>query len=156
RRDAKAGLTLAQAEVVAEVYNADLRLARLKAGVTRAGADEAGLWQDPVIGADLRRFVDSAEHPWRLAVTVGFTLPVSGRLEVDKKLAGSETAAALMRVLQQEWSVRMDVRRAWTRLASARAKSAVIHAYMRELEHINALASQTQKAGEMSRADTGY
>ena len=40
----KDGLTLAEGEVVALVYNPDLRVARLKAGVAQATAEHAGRW----------------------------------------------------------------------------------------------------------------
>ena len=49
------GLTLAEAELVALVYNPDLRLARLKAGVAKASAEHAGRWDDPKLSIDVSR-----------------------------------------------------------------------------------------------------
>ena len=41
------GLTLDEATLVALVYNADLRVERLRAGVSAASAGHAGRWDDP-------------------------------------------------------------------------------------------------------------
>lgn len=39
-------LTLAEGEIVALVFNPDLRLARLRAGISTATAEHAGLWDE--------------------------------------------------------------------------------------------------------------
>jgi hypothetical protein len=57
--DTADSLTLAEAELIALVFNADLRVARLRAGVTRATAENAGLWEDPTIGVDLTCIIES-------------------------------------------------------------------------------------------------
>lgn len=52
-----------KAEFVALIWNADPLLARLRAGVTRAMVENAGLWPDPPAAADLARIIESVEHP---------------------------------------------------------------------------------------------
>src|SRR5688500_8118562 len=53
RYDPADGLSLAEAEVVALVFNPSLRLARARAKVPLAGAAEAGRWEDPELGVDV-------------------------------------------------------------------------------------------------------
>ena len=74
------GITLAEAEIVALVFNPDLRLARLKANVARATADHAGRWDDPQLGIDVLKVAESVPNPWLLGGSLSLTLPVSGRL----------------------------------------------------------------------------
>lgn len=76
------GLTLAEGEVVALVFNPDLRIARLEANVAKAGEKFAGLWEDPVLGVDMERVVRGADgaNPWVVGGTVELTIPLSGDL----------------------------------------------------------------------------
>ena len=78
------GLSLAEGEVVALVYNPDLRIARLRAGVAEAVATHAGLWADPVLGVDFLTLTKNAPNPLLVAPSVGLTVPVSGRLEAER------------------------------------------------------------------------
>jgi hypothetical protein len=104
--DPSDGLSLAEAEAVALVFNRDLRAARLAAGVTRASADNGGLWRDPSLGVDFTQIVSGASQGLEAIVSVGFTLPISGRLELEKKRLGAEHAAQLARVAGREWGSR--------------------------------------------------
>src|SRR5688500_11327643 len=79
--DAGDGLSLREAEVVALFFNPKLRLARLKAKVPLVGAKEAGRWEDPELGIDGERILESVEHPWVLAGTLSFTIQI-GRAHV--------------------------------------------------------------------------
>jgi cobalt-zinc-cadmium efflux system outer membrane protein len=116
--DASDGLTLEESELVALVFNAELRRAREQAGVARAGAENAGLWDDPRIALQFTRILESVSDPNELFGSFSMTLPISGRLEIEKKRLGLAHAAALARVAQMEWQVRMDVRREWARLTA--------------------------------------
>lgn len=120
--NASDGLTLEESELVALVFNAELRRAREQAGVARAGAENAGLWDDPRIALQFTRILESVSDPNELFGSFSMTLPISGRLEVEKKRLGLAHAAALARVAQMEWQVRMDVRREWARLAALNAQ----------------------------------
>lgn len=54
--DSSDGLSLAEAEAVALVFNPQLRLARAEAEVPLASAREAGWWPDPAFEAEVLRF----------------------------------------------------------------------------------------------------
>ncbi len=158
-RDASAfdpadGLTLTEAEPVALVFNRELRLARLEANITRANADHAGLWDDPVLGVDIERVVSSVPDPWMVAGTVGLTIPISGRLAVEKAHAGAEYAAALQRVASKEWATRSALRELWVRWSAESTRLALTTELVERLRAVSALAERQEQAGVMSRIDT--
>lgn len=153
RFDPSDGLTLAEAEPVALVFNRELRVARLEARVAEAGALHAGLWEDPVIGVDLERILESVSEPWIVAASLGLTLPISGRLEAEKARAGAEFAAELHRIAAREWAVRADVREAWVRWSAQQARAQLDDELLDLLNSIVALADRQESAGVMSRID---
>ncbi len=144
------GISAQEAEVIALVYNADLRLARLRAGVTRAGADHAGRWEDPILGGNVARFIQNAPHPWMLMSTVGLTLPLSGRLRIERELAGAEHAVSLARVYQQEWATLSGLRRAWIDWSASASKRAVMRDYLARLDSLVGIVDRLERAGEMA------
>jgi outer membrane protein TolC len=151
--DPSDGLSLAEAEAIALVFNRDLRLARLAAGVTQASAENGGLWRDPTLGVDLTQIVSGASQGLEAIVTVGFTLPISGRLELEKQRLGAEHAAELARVADREWQTIAALRRAWTeRAATARAVEAARDVLGR-VEQVTAIVDRMEQAGELARIE---
>lgn len=147
------GISCAEAEVIALVFNADLRLARLRAGVTLATAENAGRWEDPTIAVDLARVIESTPRPWKVFTSVGITIPVSGRLEIEKRRAGIEHAAELARVAQREWSVRMSVRRAWSEWSALDAQVSVTRDFLVRVDQILSVVDKMEQAGELTRTE---
>lgn len=147
------GLTLAEAEPVALIFNRELRLARLVANVTRANADYASLWDDPVLGIDMERVVSGVPDPWVAAGTVGLTIPISGRLGVEKARAGTEYAAELQRLTAQEWATRMALRELWVRWSAETTRLALATELVERLHAVSVLAERQEQAGVMSRID---
>lgn len=147
------GITLDEASAVALVFNAELRLARLRAGVAQANAQNAGLWQDPTIGVDLTRIIQSVEHPWKLAASVGLTIPISGRLEIEKERAGLEHTTELMRVHELEWRTRIDLERAWVTLSAAETELATTRAYAERLDGVVEIVDRMESIGELVRTE---
>lgn len=147
------GITCEEAEVIALVFNTDLRVARLRAGVTQATAENAGLWQDPTVGVDLNRIIQSTPEPWKVFTSVGLTIPISGRLEIEKQRAGVEHAAELARVAQREWMVRTSVRRAWSEWSALNAQLAVTRDFLSQVDQILSVVDKMEQAGEMARTE---
>ncbi len=147
------GVSCAEAELIALVFNADLRLARLRAGVTRASAENAGLWEDPTIGVDLTRIIESTPEPWKAFASVGITIPISGRLEIEKQRAGVEHAAELARVAQREWAVRMSVRRAWSEWSALDAQLSATRDFLARVDQVLSIVDKMEQAGEMARTE---
>jgi outer membrane protein, heavy metal efflux system len=147
------GVSCAEAEVIALVFNAELRVARLRAGVTRALAEHAGLWEDPMIGVDLTRIVEGTPEPWKVSASVGLTIPVTGRLAAETRRAGAEHDAELARIVQREWAVRMGVRRAWVERSALVAQVGATCDFVRRIEQILAVVDGMQRAGETARSE---
>ncbi|MGE3108882.1 MAG: TolC family protein [Phycisphaerales bacterium] len=147
------GLSVEEGEVVAMLYNADLRRARARAGVTAASAAYAGLWEDPVLGTDLVRILESTAHPWKVFANIGLTIPLSGRLEKEKRRAGAEHDAELRRVFQAEWETRVAVRREWAQWTAAVRQRDVIRELIAQLDGVVSIVERIEHAGELARIE---
>ena len=86
------GLSVREGELVALVYNPDLRVARLHAGVAAADADHAGRWDDPGLSFDVMRITESVANPWIVAGGLSVTVPISGRLAAERARADAADA----------------------------------------------------------------
>lgn len=153
RFDVSDGIGLEEAEVIALVFNSELRLARLRAGVVAATAENAGLWQDPVFGADFTRITESVAHPWKSFLSLGITIPISGRLEIEKKRANAEADAELERLVLAEWEARVELRRRWVTWTSATRRCEVMGDFLGRLDEVLVIVNKNEEAGEMPRIE---
>lgn len=151
--DLSDGLSLSEGEVVALVYNPDLRLARLRAGVASASAEHAGLWQDPQFGVDFLTVTESASNPFLITPGLSFTIPISGRLEAEKARADAAFAAELTHVAEQEWQTRMAVRRAWVNWSAAKLKAEQTERLLASIESLIDSTARLADAGEIIRTE---
>lgn len=147
------GVSLAEAQAVALVWNGHLRTQRARARVSSASAENAGLWEDPTLGVDLTRIIESVEHPWKIAATIGLTIPISGRLEVEKRLAGDQNAVELAQIVQAEWQVTTDLNRAWARWESLTTQARVTREFLGPAMQILSVVDAMETAGELSRTE---
>jgi len=145
------GLSMAEGELVALVYNPDLRLARLRAGVADASAAHAGLWDDPELAIDVLRITESVSSPWVITPGLSLTIPISGRLEAEKARASAALRAELDRVAEAEWQTRRDVRQAWLRWSAARLRTEQTQRFLSSSESLIDSTTQLAEAGEMPR-----
>ncbi len=153
RFDASDGLSLEEAEVVALFFNPELRLARLKAEVPRVGAREAGRWEDPELGIDGERIIDGVEDPWVLGGTLNLTIPISGRLGVEREKARSEATAEELRALAEERRVLAELRAAWAEWSAASERAALTRQLLAELDPVVERAERLRAAGELDPVD---
>jgi len=153
--DPSDGLTLSEAEAVALVFNPELRLARLEANVTRASANFAGLWQDPVLGVDMERIVSGAggANAWVVGSTLGITVPISGRLAAEKARSGAKLAARLDRLAAQECALRAALRELWIEWSAAKVRREINTDLITSLREVASLADRQEKAGSLTRID---
>lgn len=152
--DAGDGLSLAEAEAVALLFNPELRLARLKADVPRVGAAEAGRWEDPQLGIDGERIINGVENPWVLGGMLSLTIPISGRLSVERDKARSEATAGELRALAEERRVLAELRAAWAQWSAATERAALTRQFIAELEPVVERAERLRTAGELDPVDT--
>lgn len=148
------GLSLSEAEVVALVLNPSLRLARLEAGVSAATAKYAGLWDDPQLAIDFLSSGGSSGEPFPVTPGLAFTIPVSGRLEAAKAEADAALAATLTAVAEQEWAVRIAVRRAWCRWSASTIRMEQIQALLGMIDPLVASTAALTEVGEMVRTES--
>lgn len=151
--DLSDGISLAEAEAIALVFNADLRVARLQAGVTLASAENAGAWEDPTLGVDLTRILESIPEPWEAFGSIGLTLPISGRLGLEQDLASAQHSTELARVAEREWRLRMDVRRAWTELSANKVRRSVLLAYLARINEVLDVVERMEQFGQLARTE---
>jgi cobalt-zinc-cadmium efflux system outer membrane protein len=152
--DPSDGLTLAEAEVVALVFNPELRLARARAAVAQASAQYAGLWEDPIFSLDVLRIIESVPEPWILGTSLGFTIPLSGRLDAEQDRAAAEYQTALARVAQNEWEVIVELRTTWLEWSSAKLQADVTMELVERLQHIVGIVERLEQVGEIPRLES--
>lgn len=85
--------------------------------------------------------------------TIGITVPLSGRLEVEKQRAGAEHAVELVRVAQSEWRTSIELRRAWCHWSSAAAGAEASAEVLEQVETLLGPIQALSDAGEMSRIE---
>jgi outer membrane protein TolC len=152
RFDPSDGLSPAEGEVLALFYNPDLRLARLDAGVALATFETAGLWEDPQFGFDGAEILSPA-GPFEYGLTLSLTIPISGRLGVEKDRAGAAYEAELRRIVDAEWSTRAAVRSAWASWSAASERLRLLREVIGQVERIAAITDRLETAGELTRVE---
>jgi outer membrane protein TolC len=153
RFDPSDGLSPAEGEVLALVYNPDLRMARLDAGVALATFETAGLWEDPRFGFDGAEILSSS-GPFEYGLTASLTLPVSGRLAVEKDRAGAAYEADLRRIAAAEWSLRAEIRSAWAQWASAHERVGLLNEVAEQVDRITSITDRLEQSGELTRVES--
>lgn len=147
--DMSDGVMLAEAECLALLFNPSLRTSRLAAAVARVGSAEAGRWEDPRLGIDAERIISGTDNPWIVGGLLNLTIPVSGRLSIEKRLAASAADVELLKVLDQERSVVAELRSRWADWSASKMRAEVIEQTISDLTVITAALSKLQGAGEI-------
>jgi len=150
---AGASLSPDAAEELALLLNPALRVARWRAGIAQATADNAGLWADPTLGFDLTRILEGPSKGWELIGSVGLTIPVSGRLGLEKRRAESLVDAERARLVLLEWETRAVARRAYMNWCAAHAACVEERAFTERLAGILRLVDLLETRGELARAE---
>ena len=151
--DPSDGLTLEEAEVVALVFNPHLRVARLEVGVTRATAETAGLWDDPVTGINLNDVSQKFGGGLSMGGQIALTIPISGRLEAEKLRANAALIADLARVQALEWDARLALRTQWAQWTIASDRVQVVAATVQAVVQIRGIVERMEFSGEVPRVE---
>ncbi|MHC4376316.1 MAG: TolC family protein [Planctomycetota bacterium] len=151
--DASDGLSLREGQLVALAYNPSLRIARARVGRAAAGAAQAGLWADPVLGLDVLRITDNVPDPWVIAPGLIFSLPVSGRLAAERDLAAAELRAAEGRAREAEWGVLRDVGAAWIQWSAASLRLRETQRFADSVDSLARTASELADLGEVAASE---
>ncbi|MFM2198661.1 MAG: hypothetical protein RLZZ505_2093 [Verrucomicrobiota bacterium] len=148
------GLTMAEGEVVALIYNPDLRVARLKAGVAQATAEHAGRWDDPELSIDVLKVTQSVPNPWIVGSALSLTIPISGRLAVEKSRANAELHSELARVAEEEWKTLRDLRKAWLTWSADKLRLEQAERIVGSLDSVVETTGKLAEAGELPRTES--
>ena len=151
--DVNDGISLDEAEVVALVFNTQLRVARLKAKVSLAGAGQADRWDDPEFDFELLRVIESTSKPWVLASSLALTIPISGRLAAQKSKAVAEADVELRRAHELEWQTLATLREAWLTWSATRQRIALTEKYLSPLDDAARIAEQQRRFGKIGSTD---
>lgn len=152
--NARDGLSISEGQTVALVFNPDLRVARLRAGVSEATAKYAGLWDDPELSIDVLNITSNVPDPWIIGSALAFTLPVSGRLKVEKQRAEAAKHAELDRVAEAEWKVLRDVCEEWLVWSAYQYRLQQAEVMDSKLNSIVASTSRLANAGELVKTES--
>jgi CRISPR system Cascade subunit CasA len=148
--DLSDGINLAEAEILALVYNPNLHAARVRAGVATLDASVAGRWDDPAIGVDVLRALEGGPNPWTTLSMVSLSLPISGRLGLAKTHAERIAEVDRVALAISEWAHLNVLRDAWVKWSATVEQQRMTTQFFTEVEALIAIADQLQKAGELS------
>lgn len=141
--DVANGLSLDEARYVALLFNPSLKVVRAQAAVAQATAELAGLWQDPQLSGSFFYVLDNVwQHNWFAGAYVGQTLPITGLPGLEKALAESQHAQALIDARRSEATVLNSLDVAWVKLSAARLRVDLLTALVQRLTDLEQIASR--------------
>ncbi|MDP7009704.1 MAG: TolC family protein [Phycisphaerales bacterium] len=146
------GITSEEGEIVALFYNPTLRLSRQEASISLANFETAGLWKDPVFGFTGAE-ISSPSAPFQFGITGNITIPISGRLEIEKDRAGVVYNAELRKLVDAEWNTRAQLRSQWAAWSGAKLQVELVLETIEQIERINSIAESLHEAGEINRVE---
>ncbi len=147
------GLSLTEGQLVALVFNPDLRLARLRAGRAAASSEYAGLWADPQLAASALRATNGVAKPWDISPGLNFNIPLSDRLQVERDLSDAQLRSAQRATIEEEWRVWCGVRTAWTTWSAALLLAEENERFIKTMDDLVQTTSDLAASGEIDRTE---
>jgi len=153
RYDPGDGIDLAEARLLALLFNPELRVIRLQAGVALANRDHAARWEDPELRADFAHILEDVTNPWVVAAEIGITLPITGRLGLVQELADEKLRLAwsLARAAEARVLAELDVR--FLEWSAARAQQRLMNDLLERLRQVEGIATRLATADEITHLD---
>ena len=147
------GLSLEEGRYLALLFNTELRTIRLRAGVARASAENAGRWADPELHGDFAKILESVGHPWVVSASIGLTLPITGRPGLEKELAESRHAEALVQARVAEARVLNELDKAWAQWSADRLGVELLEELSAQLTALEAIAARLSAGQLITRVE---
>lgn len=144
------GIDLAEAEVLTLIWNPALRQARAQAGIAAAEAPHAGTVDAPEVELNALHALESVANPWKLAGALSVSLPLSGRLGLQRAHAHRVAEAEREALLTQEWSTLAVLRDAWIAWSAVTVEHLQASAFAEEVARLETIATRLRDAGELS------
>lgn len=151
--DVTDGLSLGEAQLVAFVFNSELRAERMRAAAAGASAKYAGSWEDPQFSFDVLRVSENVPDRWVLNPVLTFELPLSGSQAAEQRVADASALAAEQRVALAQWRVHSQVRQAWLEWSAARMASEETARFVESMSDLVRMTSQLAEHGELLRTE---
>ncbi len=96
---------------------------------------------------------DRVERPWIIGAGLSLTIPLSGRLAIEKKRAWAEYDAAWRQILVQEWQVVGSLQARWLEWSAVQERIALTQHYLERLERVMSVAEKLAETGELKPSD---
>jgi outer membrane protein TolC len=136
-------LSLEEARYIALLFNPALKAVRADASVAKASAELAGLWEDPQLSGSFFYVLENVwQHNWFAGAYVAQTLPITGRPGLEKALAESQHARALVDARRAEADVLNSLDAAWVRLSASRLRVSLLTEFVQVLSGLEAVAER--------------
>lgn len=145
------GISRSEARELAKLLHPDARLARRRAGVATAQRDHAGRWLDPQLQSTVQNILEGVPHRWIPMAQIGFTLPINGRLDKQRKLADRKRDEALIAAWTTEQEVANELDAAWMRCAAAQQRVALFAQTCEGLTQLEAMATALVDIGALGK-----
>lgn len=107
------GISLREAEVTALFYNPTLSTSRIRSGLPDVQKKYAKLWDDPELEVDGEYFSSKDDNPLNFTSGLSITIPLSGRLDVQREIAKESLTASKASLLAEEWALVVEIRQRW-------------------------------------------
>lgn len=148
------GLSLAEARYVALLFNPELNAVRAGAAVAKASAELAGRWEDPQVSGSFFRVLENVwQHHWFAGAYVAQSLPITGRPGLEKALAESQHAKALVDARRAEAEVLHDLDAAWARLSASRLRASLLTELVQRLSDLEQVAERLRAAQVLTQIE---
>jgi outer membrane protein, heavy metal efflux system len=151
--DATDGIDQEEGRVLALLFNAELREIRLRAGVATASRDQAGRWQDPQLSFDFAKILETVDHPWIVASSIGLTLPITGRPGLERKLADARAQQALVEARAAETRVLDEVEVHFVAWSACREQARALIVLVDQLRSIESVARRLAETRQITNID---
>ncbi len=96
---------------------------------------------------------DRVEKPWIIGVGLSLTIPLSGRLAVEKEKAWAEYGVAWREIAIQEWHTLKTLNNKWFEWSATKAEINLTREYLQQLEKILETAEKLSASGELKPID---
>lgn len=131
------------------VYAPELRALRVALELPAARVDNPVRMADPTLEFEYARALESARHPNNFAPKIGFEIPTSGSLEVQRQADEAELSAARLEFDATAWEWRHSLRASWYAWSGARREVALLTQYIDEFQQILDETRNLVEAGEI-------
>ncbi len=108
---------------------------------------------DPTLDVDVVRILETVPHPWLLATRIGFTLPLSGRLQLERDLATAAHGTALIEARTVEAEVVRHTDAAFAHWRADRRRADLLQDLCTRLAELEAIAARLAAAGERTQQE---